>query len=54
MSDSAENQAVMPNEATAAESAAVPEKPKERIKKPNRPDDAAHKEKTDALQAVSK
>jgi hypothetical protein len=28
--------------------------PKERIKRPSRPDDAAHKQKTEALQSVSK
>jgi hypothetical protein len=32
----------------------VVEIPKERIKRPTRPDDAAHKQKTEALQAVSK
>lgn len=31
----------------------VVEIPKERIKRPSRPDDAAHKQKTEALQAVS-
>lgn len=30
------------------------DKPKERIKKPQRPDDVAHKQTTEALQATSK
>ena len=49
MSESGENQAVM-NEQVPVETSA----PKERVKKPNRPDDATHKQKTDALQAESK
>ena len=44
--------AVPPEEAAAPEVAAV-EKPKERIKKPARPDDATHKQKVEALQATS-
>jgi hypothetical protein len=42
---------VMADEAIAKEAVEVP---KERIKRPTRPDDAAHKQKTEALQAVSK
>lgn len=35
-------------EATSGE-----QKPKERVKRPTRPDDAAHKQKVEALQATS-
>lgn len=55
MSDAEEPIAEVP---TVVEAAAVPvvedpAKPKERIKKPQRPDDATHKQKVEALQATS-
>lgn len=55
MSESGENQvAVEVIDETPVENqeAAAPEKPQERVKRPTRPDDAAHKQKVEALQAV--
>jgi len=54
MSESGDKQSaadVIADEAPLKEE--VVEIPKERIKRPSRPDDAGHKQKTEALQAVS-
>jgi hypothetical protein len=50
MSESGDKKEVMADEAAPANEVEIP---KERIKRPSRPDDAAHKQKTEALQAVS-
>ena len=54
MSESGDNQVAAEVMADGAAAKEVVEIPKERIKRPTRPDDAAHKQKTEALQAVSK
>lgn len=54
MSESGDNKVAAEVMADEALSKEVVEIPKERIKRPTRPDDAAHKQKTEALQAVSK
>lgn len=55
MSESGENQVAVEviDGAVEKQEAVAAEKPKERVKRPTRPDDAAHKQKVEALQAVS-
>lgn len=54
MTELAEGEGVVPSVEEQTVDASKIEKPKARIKKPIRPDDAEHKQKVEALQAVSK